>query len=161
MHKDDHHSITLGTMLRWDMCADIKVDMPLGDELSSAPSSYQMDMESVDYVKFEYDLHHRDLKPGHVCHVYVQVHNRGIKSAEKEVIVKIFYANAIPNGGNFKYNKYPELPPDFWTSFPYRNYDTSNWKPIGEYKVLPDGPKTLTNTEPTIVAWQWNVLPSS
>jgi hypothetical protein len=155
--KDTHHNVTLGSMLRWDMCADIKVDTPLGDELSS--SSYQMDMESVDYVKFEYDLYHRDLKPGRVSHVYVQVHNRGIKSADKEVIVKLFYANAIANGDS-KY-KYPNLPPDFWTSFPYNNYDTSNWKPIGEYKVLPDGPKTLTNTEPTVVAWQWNVPPSA
>ncbi len=41
------------------------------------------------------------------------------------------------------------------------NYDTSNWKPIGEYKTLPDDPKTLTNTEPTVVEWQWNVPPSA
>ena len=156
--KDSHYSITLGSMLRWDMCADIKVDTPLGDELSSSPSSYQMDIETVDYVKFEYDLYHRDLKPGRVSHVYVQVHNRGIKSAEKEVIVKLFYANAISNGDSYRY---PDLPPDFWTSFPYNNYDTSNWKPISDYKVLPDGPKTLTNTEPTVVAWQWNVPPSA
>jgi hypothetical protein len=155
--KESHHSVTLGSMLRWDMCADIKVDTPLGDELSS--SSYQMDMESVDYVKFEYDLYHRDLKPGRVSHVYVQVHNRGIKSANKEVIVKLFYANAIANGDS-EY-KYPNLPPDFWTSFPYNTYDTSNWKSIGEYNVLPDGPKTLTNTEPTVVGWQWNVPPSA
>jgi photosystem II stability/assembly factor-like uncharacterized protein len=155
--KDTHHSVTLGSMLRWDMCADIKVDTPLGDELSS--SSYQMDMENVDYVKFEYDLYHRDLKSGRVSHVYVQVHNRGIKSADKEVIVKLFYTNAIANGDS-KY-KYPNLPADFWTSFPYNNYDTSNWKPIGDYKVLPDGPKTLTNTEPTVVGWQWNVPPSA
>jgi hypothetical protein len=158
--KDNHHSITLGSMLTWDMCADIKVDTPLGEELSSSQPSYQMDMESVDYVKFEYDLQHRDIKPGHVSRVYVQVHNRGIKSAKKEVLVKLFFANAISNVGNSKHNRYPELPSDFWTSFPYNNYNTSKWKPIGEYKVLPDGPKTLTNTEPTVVAWQWNVPPS-
>ena len=35
--------------------------------------------------------------------------------------------------------------------------DTSNWKTIGEDKFLPDLPKTLTETEPTVLVWQWNV----
>ena len=31
------------------------------------------------------------------------------------------------------------------------------WKPIEEYKAIPNGPKILTNVEPTILVWQWYV----
>jgi photosystem II stability/assembly factor-like uncharacterized protein len=152
-NEDQNNRITLGTTLKWHMCADIKVDSP--DSPTGKPPSYQMDIEAVDYVKFEYQLFHRNLVPGRVNRVYVQVRNRGIKAAEKQVNIKLLYANAIGNNPI----KYPELPQDFWTAFPNDPKDTSNWKPIGEYKVLPDLPKTLTHTEPTIVSWQWNVPP--
>jgi hypothetical protein len=67
------------------------------------------------------------------------------------VIVKLFYANILENG------KYPNLPHDFWTSFPNNTFDNTYWKPIGEYKTIPNGPKILTNTEPTILTWQWYI----
>jgi photosystem II stability/assembly factor-like uncharacterized protein len=149
-NENQNNRITLDTTLKWHMCADIKVDSPTG-----TPPSYQIDIEDVDYVKFEYQLFHRNLVPGRVNRVYVQVHNRGIKAAEKQLSIKLLYANPIGNNPI----KYPELPQDFWTAFPNEPRDTSNWKPIGAYKVLPDLPKTLTHTEPTIVSWQWNVPP--
>jgi hypothetical protein len=148
--QSNEHGIALGTPLRWHTCADIKVDSPVGN-------SYQMSMESVDYVKFEYQLFHRGLVPGRVNRVYVQVHNRGIKPAQKEMKIKLLYANLIAHNDSVKC---PELPHDFWAAFPNNSKEASDWKPIGTYKILPALPKTLTNTEPTIVSWQWNVPPA-
>jgi hypothetical protein len=67
----------------------------------------------------------------------------------ENVSVKLFYANRSTN------EKYPPLPNDFWTSFsPTPEW---NWRPIVPARSLPEGQKTLTNTEPTILAWQWYV----
>jgi photosystem II stability/assembly factor-like uncharacterized protein len=135
--EDLLHNIKLGERLSWSMCADIKIDSPF----------YQMNIDDVDYVAFETKLQHRNPQRGRVNRVYVQVHNRGIKSADN-VIVKIFYADTS--------NGFPPLPPDLWTSFPNDPSDTINWKSIGKPKILPSPPKTLTNTEPTILAWEWS-----
>jgi hypothetical protein len=54
---------------------------------------------------------------------------------------------------------YPSLPQDFWRHLSDNSFDKSNWKPIGETKFLPSPPKTLTNTEPTILGWDWNPGP--
>jgi photosystem II stability/assembly factor-like uncharacterized protein len=143
---DPFQHVSLGDALSWSMCADIKVDA-----LEGFPPSYQMNIEDVDYIAFESRLYHRNPKRGRINRVYVQVHNRGIKSADN-VTVKILYAD-ISAG-------YPNLPTDFWTAFPGNSADTSKWKPIGEAKVLPSPPKTLTNTEPTILAWEWTTPPS-
>jgi len=52
----------------------------------------------------------------------------------------------------------PGLPNDFWAGFHSdTKYSKSTWTQIGDAKKLPCGPKTLTNTEPTILAWEWNV----
>ena len=133
--------VNLGDQLSWSTCADIKTDPPF----------YQLNIEDVDYVKFEYRLRHRDPQRGRVNRVYVQIHNRGIKSA-REVKVKLMYANVsdIPPF-------YPNLPQDFWITFPNDPKDTSSWKPIGKTQDLPSGLKTLTNTEPTVLAWEWDV----
>jgi hypothetical protein len=75
--------------LFWWMCADIKVD----------PTFYQMNIDEVDYVKFEYRLRHRNLQRDRENRVYVQIHNRGIKPAGQppadKVTIKIFYANVL------------------------------------------------------------------
>ena len=52
---------------------------------------------------------------------------------------------------------YPELPKDFWTS--NSSKEVSNWNAIGSTRSLPEGRKILTNTEPTVLAWQWYVPP--
>ncbi len=143
----DKFNVKLGESLSWSMCADIKVDPPL----------YQFtNPEQVDYVKFETELLHSDPQRGRINHVYAQIHNRGIKPAgmppaNDKVSVKIMYANVLDG--------YPDLPQDFWEKFSDDSFDKSNWKPIGETKFLPSPPKTLTNTEPTILSWDWN--PSS
>jgi hypothetical protein len=135
--EDLLHNVKLGDRLLWSMCADVKIDSPF----------YQMNIDDVDYIAFETKLQHRNPQRGRVNRVYVQVHNRGIKSADN-VTVKIFYADTS--------NGYPPLPSDFWTSFPNDPSDTINWRPIGKPQILPSPPKTLTNTEPTILAWEWS-----
>jgi hypothetical protein len=148
---DLFQNVKLGQKLFWWMCADIKVDPPF----------YQMDIDEVDYVKFENRLRHRDIKRGHLNRIYLQVHNRGIKPAgllpADKVTIKLLYANVLNSATEPpEPPRFPALAPDFWTSF-YSDgsYSSSTWKQIGESKKLPWGPKTLTHTEPTIVSWEW------
>jgi hypothetical protein len=134
----------LGDHLSWDMCADIKIDPPFYEFKNP---------DEVDYIKFETKLLHHDPQRGRINHIYVQTHNRGIKAAgmpptNYKVAIKLLYADAS--------NGYPNLPRDFWTGFLDNSFDKSDWKPIGETKFLPSLPKTLTNTEPTILEWNWN-----
>jgi hypothetical protein len=146
--EDEFQNISFGEPLSWSMCADIKIDSlkESGNELR-----YQIkDADSVDYVKFERELHHANPIRGRVNRVYVQIHNRGIKSVEKDVKVKLLYSYADSSTG------YPDLTSDFWATFPHNSKDTSIWKPIGGVQVLPSYPKTLTNTEPTILYWEWS-----
>jgi hypothetical protein len=150
--QDEHPKsggVKLDSKLEWYMCADIKVDPPF----------YKFnDIRSVDYIKFESELPDSDLKRETVNHIYVQIHNRGIKPAGQDaankVKIKLMYANV-----NDTDLKYPNLPSDFWTGFSDNSFDMSDWKPIGEDNFLPFGDKTLTSTEPTIVAWKWMVPP--
>ncbi len=146
--EDEFQNISFGEPLSWWMCADIKIDSlkEFGNQLQ-----YQIrDPDSIDYVKFERQLHQGKPIRGRVNRVYVQIHNRGIRSAEKDAKVKLLYAYAHSSTG------YPDLPSDFWTAFLHNSKDTSNWKPIGGVQVLPSDPKTLTNTEPTILYWEWS-----
>jgi hypothetical protein len=145
LQGENEDIININDIMSWDMCPDIKIDSPKGQL-----SLYQYEiMDDVDYVKFEHRLQNRNPKRGRWCNIYVQIHDRGIQPIVKDVIVKLCYANL--NG------TYPDLPPDFWTSFPNNTFDTTYWKPIGEYKTIPNGSKILTNTEPTILTWQWYV----
>jgi hypothetical protein len=137
--------IRLNDVLTWDMCPDIKIDSPSQDL-----GLCQFDaIDSVDYVKFESRLQHKNPKRGDISNVYVQIHDRGIKPIVENVTVKLFYASMSKDG------KYPQLPTDFWTSFSVTS--ESNWKPILPNRSLPEGQKTLTNMEPTVLVWQWHV----
>jgi hypothetical protein len=147
--EDPLQHISLYQELDWTMCADIKVDSPF---------FYQTDtIHEVDYVVFENKLYHRNPKRGHINRIYVQIHNRGIRPAgiinpNEKVVIKLFYTNYLDEfvGG------YPHLPKDFWTNFNYHNIKINSiWKQIGDTKFLPEDPKTITHTEPTVVNWEW------
>jgi hypothetical protein len=143
--QNEDGGIRLNDVLTWDMCSDIKIDSPNKDL-----GFYQFDaIDIVDYIKFESRLQHRNPKSGDICNIYVQIHNRGIKSMVENVTIKLFYASMAYDG------TYPQLPADFWTSFSIK--PESEWKPILPARSLPEGQKTLTNTEPTILVWQWHV----
>ena len=139
--------------LHWWMCADIKVDPPF----------YQMESEDVDYVKFEYRIKAKKPKRNRENRIYVQIHNRGIKSVgnqpEDRVSIKLLYANVVnsPDEGITTpfIPKLPDIPQDFWDEFSNESADLGSWKQIGKIKYLPEGPKTLTNVEPTVVCWDW------
>jgi hypothetical protein len=135
----------LNHVLRRDMCPDMKIDSRRG-----VGDSYQFDaIDAVDYVKFESKLQHRNPKRGDICNIYVQIHDRGIKPEVKDVSIRLFYASISKN------KKYPLLPTDFWTSL--TTTPESDWTPIFPIRNLPEGQKTLTNIEPTVIAWQWYV----
>jgi photosystem II stability/assembly factor-like uncharacterized protein len=148
--------IKLGDSFNWTMCPDIKIDASKAKD-----HSYQMNIEDVDYVKFETKLYHRNPRRARVNRVYVQVHNRGIRPVDidlnEKVIVKLLYANLIDQ--QIDSRQYLDLPQDFWSTFPENSKDTTYWKPIGEAKFLPSGSKTMTNTEPTILEWDWYIPP--
>ena len=149
---DDKANLTFEgfNCLYWWMCADIKVDTPF----------YQIDIDEVDYAKFEYRLRSMNLKKGYKNRIYVQVHNRGIKDAgdphsrNLDVMIKLFYAKALNNNKDEKSiskgPNLPDIPGNFW-----KNYDDSGlWKQIDPTKLLPECLpdnkfKTLTNVEPT------------
>ena len=64
--------------------------------------------------------------------------------------------------GNIKFtNGCPDLPKDFWDGNHDNLFDTTFWKPLGEPQFLPHNEKTMTNTEPTIVAWELNTPPEA
>ncbi len=145
--QDENGGIKLYDELSWDMCPDIKIDAQRGN-----PPFYQFEnIDDVDYVKFQTRLQHRNPKREEICNIFVQIHNKGIAKSAENVSVKLFYADMLPDG------TYPDLPKDFWicTKPLMQN---SDWKSIGSTRYLPEGRKTLTNTEPTVLAWQW-VIP--
>ena len=145
--------------LFWWMCADIKVDPPY----------YQMEIDAVDYVKFEYRIRNKNLKGGKEGEriknrIYVQIHNRGIKNAGEKgdkVTIMLLYASVI-NSPNDDLTapfvpKLPDIPRNFWAQFSNNCVNEGAWKQIGEVKLLPEKPKTLTNVEPTVIAWEWEI----
>jgi len=136
--EDSLNYVALGEQLSWWECADIKIDA-----LEDAPTAYQMDTSKVDYVAFERTLQYRNPRRGSVNRVYAQVHNRGIATASN-VTVKILYTDAAAG--------LPDLPSDFWTTFPGASTDTSRWKPIGPAKVIP----SLLPIEPAVLEWDWS-----
>jgi photosystem II stability/assembly factor-like uncharacterized protein len=132
---DPLRQVSLNDTVYWWQCADVKVDAPLA-------GSYQMPVSSVDYLKFETTLEHRDPQRGKVNRVYVQVHNRGARDASN-VVVKALYADASPG--------LPNLPSDFWLMFPADSAMPSPWTPIGAAQTIP----ALSRRQPAILEWDW------
>ena len=136
--------VSLGDPLFWWQCADAKVDSP-----APTTHNYQYPVAQVDYLVYETLLQHSDTQVGATNRVYVQIHNRGIKTADN-VTVKVLYANASPS--------LPPLPHNFWTAFP-GNGDQTDWKtivsppgPFMDHQVIPH----LSPRHPEILEWDWN-----
>src|SRR5207237_3996615 len=134
--EDPLHCVSVGDQLWWWQCADANVDPP-----PPRPHTYQLPVASVDYLVYETRLQHTDTQRGVLNRVYVQVHNRGIQTANN-VTVKILYADASPG--------LPNLPSDFWTAFP-GNGNQTFWKAIGAAKVIAN----LSPRRPEILEWDW------
>ena len=139
--EDPRHHVSVGDNLWWWQCVDVKIDVP-----APVTHDYQLPIYEVDYFAFETRLEHQNPQRGVLNRVYVQVHNRGINTANN-VIVKVLYADASPG--------LPNLPADFWTAFP-GDGTTTSWKPIGSAKVI----SYLSPKRPEILEWDW-VPPST
>jgi hypothetical protein len=84
-------------------------------------------------------------------------HNRNL-----DVMIKLFYAKSLNNNKDEKAiskgPNLPDIPGNFW-----KNYDNLElWKQISPTKLLPERLqdnkfKTLTNVEPTVLCWEWNI----
>jgi hypothetical protein len=133
--EDQLQHVSVGDNLYWWECADAKIDA------QDANHVYQFPVAAVDYYVYETQLEHNDPQRGVLNRVYVQVHNRGIQTANN-ITVKILYADASPG--------LPNLPPDFWTAFP-GNGNQTFWKAIGAAKIIP----SLSPRRPEILEWDW------
>jgi hypothetical protein len=144
--EDPLHYVSLNDELYWWMCADVKIDAPEVPPGGTQPAYQYPNVSDVDYLVFESKLQHRNPSRGNVSHVYVQIHNRGITSAQN-VRVKILYHEATAGPAI--------LPSDFWTAFPNDSTNTNNWTPIGRYQIIP----SLSPTTPSVLEWDWSVPP--
>jgi hypothetical protein len=96
----------------------------------------------LDYIGF-HDLASASPVQGRDSRVFLQVHNRGPKSA-KNVLARLFWANK--SGMSF-----PDLPTDFWTKFTTGDpSDTSNWHPLAA-QTIPE----LRPAEPVVLTFSW------
>ena len=135
--EDPLQLVTLNQPQWFWMSTDMKVDA-----LAGTIPSYQFPIAAVDYVVYESKLQHRNSVRGQVNRVYVQLHNRGFANAAN-VTVKLLWADASAG--------LPNLPPDFWTTFPNNSSNTTLWHPIGTAKVVP----ALSNVLPQILEWDF------
>jgi len=135
--------VAVGDPLWVWQCADIKVDAVEGSPLKFQTPA----VADVEYVFFESQLSHRNPQRGRVNRVYVQVHNRGIQSANN-VVVKLLYTAATAGA--------PPLPADFWTAFP-GDPAPGPWIPIGSAQTIP----LVAPNQPVIVEWDWTPPPGA
>jgi hypothetical protein len=100
-----------------------------------------MDIDDVDYVKFEYRLRHRAIAREHINRAYVQIHNRGIKPAgvppADKIAVKLLHANVLNSTSKpSDAPRFPALPSDLRTNFYLDSpiSSTSEWSQIAKSK---------------------------
>jgi len=139
---------------RW-MCPDIKIDAP--DPISQ---SYQMVIDDVDYVAFEYRLANRTPVKGKINHIYVQIHNRG-NTVASDVALKLLWTFAPVSSTGIPI--LPDLPDDFWQQFPNDttvhddSWKTINWK--NEIGILQPyaNISMLSSNKPEVVNLSWEL----
>ena len=134
--------------IKWHSSIDIKLDAP-----AFLTGSYQTPKSTLDYtpggaidfIGFE-RLEHEDPREQDDTKVYVQLQNRGPDPATN-VKVRVFFT--AKTGDN-----YPDLPADFWASFPDANHASPVfWLPIGPAITVPE----IRPSEPSVVSWNWTV----
>jgi photosystem II stability/assembly factor-like uncharacterized protein len=131
--------------------ADLKVDndsfkyLPPftgGFDKPSSTENYQSD-GAIDFIGF-HDQKDHGPRSGADSKIYLQVNNRGPKAATN-VQARLFWVNKEGAG-------FPDLPADFWTSFPGADSsDTSKWHPIGPAQTIAE----LRPAEPAVLTFDW------
>lgn len=133
--------VAVGMQVYWYESIDIKVDSP----------AYSVIDEIVDGVEFTEDIVSNAPLKGMVNRIFVRINNRGPFDTTN-VTVKLLWADAT--GG-----VYPDLPADFWTSYPDDSADTTQWVPIGSFQTQ----AILEAAQPRVLRWDWQapeVLPA-
>lgn len=144
-----------GAVVRHFQSADIKVDAPpfdvpvgLIDGVEFDNPTHRLMGSPLNYrIENVIGIGHDNPIRGQTNRVYVQVHNRGWRTAD-EVVVKLLYADA---GAGL-----PPLPADFWPAFPADTFTQTHWKPIGTATIL-----DLPANVPRVLRWDWVPAPSS
>ena len=113
-----------------------------GFDQPSSTENYKHDGR-MDYIGF-HDFNDHGPRTGADAKIYLQVNNRGPQAAAA-VKARLFWANKQGSG-------FPDLPADFWTTFPDADSsDTSTWHPIGAAQTI----ATLRPAEPVVLAFDW------
>jgi hypothetical protein len=130
--------------------ADIKIDTPfiaIGSFQTPASTETYLTGAPADYLAFP-QFTSDNLRRGSTSRLYAEVMNRGPVDATN-VKIRAFYASKTGT-------TYPDLPANFWTSFPDSDPDVTVWKSFGDMKTL----GTVRPGQPKVATWEYN-LPSS
>jgi hypothetical protein len=127
--------------VNWWSSPDIKVD---------SARFQTVDLSDVDFEVFQNDrgvcaTGLRDEKLRGPTRIFVQVHNRGLTSAN-EVAVKVFYANASRG------ESLPRLPSGFWDDFPNNTVPAASlWQPVAPHQIVP----SVESGRPQVAGFEW------
>lgn len=101
----------------------------------------------LDGVEFDLDVPHENAVRGETNRIYLQVHNRGWRTAT-EVRVRAFFANASLGLPNLPAPlAHPEL------TLPGEDTAAAAWRAVGPARVIP----VLEPNRPVIVSWDWTI----
>src|SRR5262249_48590516 len=96
-------------------------------------------------LQFASGLQHENPQRNRTVRVFVQVHNRGVKSATN-VAVKVFFAASSVT--------LPNLPNGFWTNFPNNSVQVNSpWQAVAAHKVV----AAIEPGRAQIVSFDWPV----
>jgi hypothetical protein len=126
---------------------DVKIDTP---DFKHGARVYQFPNAQIDFAQFA-ELEDRAPRPGRTMRVYVQVRNRGYRTAGT-VTARVYLCNSRGQPDALM-----ALPTDFWTAFPTNNFAQSAfWSAIAPAQQL----SNLRQGVPQILEFDW-VVPAN
>src|SRR5262249_52970768 len=138
-----------GSKAFWFQCPDIKVDSPTFQRPSASDVDFEVfgdDESMIEHgLQFAGGLQGESPQRNRTVRVFVQVHNRGVKSATN-VAVKVFFAASSVT--------LPNLPNGFWTNFPNNSVQLSSpWQAVAAHKII----SAIEPGRAQIVSFDWPV----
>ncbi len=145
----------------------INFDDITGYDIRVDNEPFQFFDEVLDGVEFDTELKTKNLVPGQLNAVYVQVHTAGWDRADA-VNMHLFFAQAPAPAAGPDPNPLPDLQADFWPHFTEKPAlaapaaapaaPRAFWQRVGPKKVIPA--TRLTPTSPVVLRFEW-VPPST
>lgn len=138
-----------GSNLFWWQSPDIKIDaspfrVATLDDLDFAIYSDDRSKEDSG-IEFASGLFDERPMRGQTVRAYVQVHNRGSRTATN-VAVRVFVTSAALT--------FPDLPSGFWTNFPNNMLPAiSPWQPLSNHRVI----ASIDSGRSAVVGFDWSV----